>query len=76
MYFYCIFCATVKCALVASAIRQRYALTAFSPRIIQRKWIKGACFEEEKPNLPGYVFVCAEAPITDFNEIRDRKSVV
>ena len=76
MYFYCIFCATVKCTLVASAIRQRYGLTAFSPRIIQRKWIKGACFEEEKPYLPGYVFVCSEAPITDFNEIRMMEGVI
>lgn len=76
MYFYCFFCATVKCALVASAIRQRYGMTAFSPRIIQRKWIKGACFEEEKPYLPGYVFVCSEEPITDFVEIRMMEGVI
>lgn len=76
MYFYCIFCATVKCTLVASAIRQRFGLTAFSPRIIQRKWIKGACFEEEKPYLPGYVFVCAEAPINNFAEIRMMEGVI
>ena len=76
MYFYCIFCATVKCTLVASAINQRFGLTAFSPRIIQRKWIKGACFEEEKPYLPGYVFVCAEDPITNFSEIRMMEGVI
>ena len=76
MYFYCFFCATVKCALVASAIRQRYGMTAFSPRIIQRKWIKGACFEEEKPYLPGYVFVCSEAPIENFVEIRMMEGVI
>ena len=76
MYYYCIFCSTVKCAMVASAIRQRFGLTAFSPRIIQRKWIKGTCFEEEKPYLPGYVFVCAETPITDFVEIRMMEGVL
>ena len=76
MYFYCFFCATVKCALVASTIRQRFGMTAFSPRIIQRKWIKGACFEEEKPYLPGYVFVCSEAPIENFVEIRMMEGVI
>ena len=76
MYFYCFFCATVKCALVASAIRQRFGLTAFSPRIIQRKWIKGTCFEEEKPYLPGYVFVCAEEPIENFTDIRMMDGVI
>ena len=76
MYFYCFFCATVKCALVASTIQQRFGMTAFSPRIIQRKWIKGACFEEEKPYLPGYVFVCSEAPIENFVEIRMMEGVI
>ena len=76
MYFYCFFCATVKCALVASTIRQRFGMTAFSPRIIQRKWIKGACFEEEKPYLPGYVFVCSEEPIENFVEIRMMEGVI
>lgn len=69
MYCYCIFCVTVKCGAVASAIRQRYGYEAFSPRIVQRKWIKGACFEEERPYLPGYVFVYAREPIEEFQEI-------
>lgn len=76
MYFYCIFCATVKCDLVASAIRQKFGITAFSPRIVQRKWIKGACFEEEKPYLPGYIFVCTEEPVTNFREIYTMEGVI
>ena len=76
MYFYCLFCATVKCELIASAIRQRFDLNAYSPRIVQRKWIKGACFEEEKPYLPGYVFVCSEEPIENFIEIRRMEGVL
>ena len=76
MDFYCIFCATVKCELVASAIRQKFGVEAFSPRIIQRKWVKGVCFEAERPYLPGYVFVCADQPIADFGEIRTMEGVI
>ena len=70
MYAYCLYCATVKCAAIASAIQRKFGYTAFSPRIVQRKWIKGACFEEEHPYLPGYVFMYSEAPMDRFREIR------
>lgn len=69
MIAYCIFCNTVKCDLVAAAIRQKFGYTAFSPEIVQRKWTKGQCFEERKPYLPGYVFIYSETPITEFREI-------
>lgn len=69
MYAYCFFCVTVKCEMIASAIHQRFGYTAYSPRIVQRKWVKGVCQEEVKPFLPGYVFVYAEEPITEFREI-------
>lgn len=76
MYSYCFFCNTVKCALVAAAIRQKFGYVAFSPKIVQRKWIKGDCHEEIKDYLPGYVFVYAEHPITEFREIRLMEGVL
>ena len=63
MYSYCFFCNTVKCALVATAIRQKFDYVAFSPKIVQRKWVKGVAFEEIKTLLPGYIFVYTEAMI-------------
>ena len=69
LYAYCIFCNTVKSDLDATVITQKYGYTAFSPKIVQRKWIKGKCFEEVKPYLPGYVFMYVEKPITQFREI-------
>jgi len=76
MYAYCFFCNTVKCEMIAAAIRQKFGYTAFSPRIIQRKWVKGQCFEEQKPYLPGYVFAFSETPITQFREIRMMEGVL
>ena len=76
MYAYCFFCNTAKCAMVAAAIRQKFGYVAFSPKIVQRKWVKGACYEERKDYLPGYVFVYAEAPIADFREIRIMEGVL
>ena len=75
MYSYCIFCTTVKCEMIASAIRQKFGYTAFSPRIVQRRWVKGECLEEIKPYLPGYVFVYSEKPLTEFREIRMMEGV-
>ena len=75
MYSYCIFCATARCDAIASAIRQKFGYTAFSPRIIQRKWVKGECLEEEKAYLPGYVFMYSQRPITEFREIRMMEGV-
>ena len=69
MYSYCLFCNTVKSALVATAIRQKFGYIAYSPKIVQRKWIKGTCHEEIKDYLPGYVFVYTEEPITRFREL-------
>lgn len=69
MYAYCIFCNTVKSELAATYINQKYGYTAFYPRIVQRKWIKGKCFEIVKPYLPGYVFMYTEKPIERFREI-------
>ena len=75
MYSYCLFCATMKCDSIASAIRQRFGYAAFSPKIVQRRWIRGECHEEIKPYLPGYVFVCTQEPIGDFREIQRMEGV-
>lgn len=76
MYSYCFFCNTVKCALVAAAIQQKFGYTAYSPKIVQRKWVKGDCHEEVKDYLPGYVFVYTQAPIEDFREIKIMEGVL
>ena len=76
MYAYCLFCNTVKCALVAAAIRQKYGYTAFSPKIIHRKWVKGCCLEEVRDYLPGYVFVFSDSPVEDFRELNVMEGVL
>ena len=76
MYSYCLFCNTVKSALVAEALRQKFGYVAYSPKIVQRKWIKGTCHEEIKDYLPGYVFVFTEEPITRFREIWQMEGVL
>ncbi len=76
MYSYCFFCNTVKCALVAAAIQQKFGYVAFSPKIVQRKWIKGTCHEEVRDYLPGYVFVYSDEPIQNFREIRIMEGVL
>ena len=75
MYCYCVFCVTVKCDMIASAIRQKFGFTAFSPKIVQRKWIRGECHEEIKPFLPGYVFIYTDEPLSQFREIRMMEGV-
>lgn len=70
MYAYCLFCETARCAEVAEQIRRRRGWLAIDPRIVQRKWVRGAAQEALKPLLPGYVFVYTadrlEAPRADF----------
>lgn len=76
MFAYCFFCNTVKCALVAAAMRQKFGYIAFSPKIVRRKWIKGVCHDEVQDYLPGYVFVYTVEPIADFREIRIMEGVL
>lgn len=63
MYAYCLFCDTVKCEAVVELIERKYDYRAVSPKIVQRKWVKGTAYEEVKTLLPGYVFVYAEGEI-------------
>lgn len=76
MVSYCLFCNTNRCRQIASEIQRRFGLTAYSPTIIQRKWIKGTCHEETKDYLPGYVFVYAQAPVLTFREIKSIDGVL
>ena len=76
VYSYCFFCNTVKCEAVAAAMCQKFDCKAFSPKIVQRKWIKGTCYEEIRAYLPGYVFVYAEEPIEDFREFHLMEGVL
>ena len=69
MNTYCLFCNTVKCALVAETIQRRLGYEAFSPKIVQRKWIKGVPIEEVHDFLPGYVFLYTEDVIESFQPI-------
>ena len=63
MVAYCLFCDTMKCEAVAEAVERRYGWRAISPKIVQRKWVKGVAHEEPHTLLPGYIFVYVDAPI-------------
>jgi len=65
MNSYCLFCNTNKCEQIAALLPQKVACTAFSPKIVQRKWVKGKCHEEMRTYLPGYVFFFTEEVLTD-----------
>lgn len=66
---YCLFCNSMKSGSVASLLPKRIDCRAISPKIIQRKWIKGKCFEEVKDYLPGYVFLYTDAPLREFRAL-------
>ena len=63
MHAYCLFCETQKCGTVAHIIETVYGVRCISPRIIQRKWVKGECREVSHDWLPGYVFLYSDQPI-------------
>lgn len=57
MYAYCLFCETQRCRPIAEYISRSYGYQCISPRIIQRKWVKGEMTEESHNWLPGYIFL-------------------
>ena len=69
LYCYCLFCNTQKADSIAELIRQTGAVRALSPRIVQRKWVKGKTMEVEHSYLPGYVFLYADHPVEEFHRI-------
>lgn len=69
MNCYCLFCHTTKCESIALLLSKQMDCTAISPKIIQRKWVKGKCFEQIHDYLPGYVFLYTDAPLSAFREL-------
>ena len=63
MHSYCLFCETRKCASIADIIERDYHITCISPKVIQRKWVKGQCVEEKHDWLQGYIFLYSEESI-------------
>ncbi len=76
MYSYCLFCHSIKCESIALLLPQRMACRAISPKIVQRKWVKGSCIEEVKPYLPGYVFLYTDAPLSELAPLRSLDGVL
>jgi len=60
---YCLFCETQKCTTIARVIERCWGIPCISPRIIQRKWVKGIAQEVYHSMLPGYVFLYPEKPM-------------
>ena len=50
-------------------LSERTGCRAISPKIVQRKWVKGKCMEEVNDFLPGYVFLYTDEPIRDFRTL-------
>ena len=73
---YCLFCHTTKCELIASLLPKRIACRAISPKIVQRKWIKGKSFEEVSDYLPGYVFLYTDDRLQEFGILRSMDGVL
>ena len=65
MVAYCLYCNTLKSEEVAAVIRQRFGIRVISPKIVQRKWVKGTPIEEVHNYLPGYLFLYMDAPELD-----------
>lgn len=76
MYCYCVFCVTAKCDAIAAILRERLGCVAYAPKIVQRRWVRGQCFEEIRALLPGYVFLYTESPIERFWEVRGIEGVM
>ena len=60
MDIFCLFCRTEKADVIARELSQHEGVTAISPQIIQRKWVKDTALEVPHHYLPGYVFVYCE----------------
>ncbi len=63
MNAYCLFCKTNRCATIADLISRNFSCHCISPKIIQRKWVKGISTEESHDWLPGYIFLYSEKKI-------------
>lgn len=76
MYAYCLFCETQKCRAVAFALEQRGVPRAFSPRIINRKRVKGKNMDVTYDLLPGYVFIYTDEKLETFDGFRGIAGII
>lgn len=76
MFSYCLICQNSHTAGIIASIQALTTCRVLSPRIIQRKWVKGHAIEAEHPYFPGYLFLYAEEPIPDFLRIRSILGVI
>lgn len=60
---YCLFCETQKCTIIARMIEQSWNISCISPKIVQRKWVKGKMQEVQHSMLPGYIFLYSKEPL-------------
>ena len=67
---YCLFCETQRCKEIALLIEKTMGYRCISPKMIQRKWVKGVATEEEHQWLPGYLFLYTEQPIEPWLDFR------
>ena len=73
---YCFFCDTVHCHDIERLLMEQMDCIAFSPRIVQRKWVKGKCTEEVRDFLPGYVFLYTQQPVVEFQSIYRTSGII
>ena len=60
MIAYCLFCETLKCDHVASAVMEKFPCRALSPKQVQHIHVKGGMRDVVHDLLPGYVFLYCE----------------
>ena len=68
MQAFCLFCQTQRCGDIAAFIRKTKGWKCISPRIIQRKWVRGAAIEVSHDWLPGYLFLYTDE--TDYPHLQ------
>ncbi len=76
LYSYCLVCQRAHTKGIIASVQAITPCRVISPRIIQRKWVKGKATEEEHPYFPGYLFIYSEEPIPDFRQIRTVLGVI
>ena len=76
MYCYCLVCQNSHTRPIIASVQALAPCRVLSPRIIQRKWVKGTMQEAEHPYFPGYLFIYADERIPDFYKIRGVLGVI
>lgn len=76
MIAYCLFCETLKCDHVASAVMQKFPCRALSPKQVQHIHVKGGMRDVVHDLLPGYVFLYCEEEELNMAAVRSIKGVI